>query len=384
MNQQAPPAAKSTSTRPSLFRALGKAEPPPEIEIEGKTYQHERTIKHDSWAATATYMHGDQRVVCKFNRIQPILLLPTRWLGRRLAQREADMYARLSDLPNISTGYRDVFSDGKRLPNAVAHDFIDGHPLRWHDSVDDTFFEKLRETIQEIHRRDIAYVDLNKWENIIVMTNGDPALIDFQISVRLTGKFWPVRSILRVLQQCDLYHVAKHASRIRPDLYSDEVARVRPWWIRMHRKIANPFRAFRRRTLVWFGVRRGKGRAQSETFVEEGLRETADGNPEIMKLYKLIKSDAFQQRAKASSEGHARHAFASLVGRLPQGDAEIQFVERLQESPLHEQIVGLLRSRPFYFATSSWDSDTLTAIAKRIEMELGTSVSGEPNVRRAA
>ena len=206
-----------------------------------------------------------------------------------MARRESAMYRRLSDLPNIARGYDEVFSDGQLLKNAAAHDFIEGHPLSWHDRVQDDFFERLRDTLLEMHRRGIAYVDLNKWENIIVDKAGNPCLIDFQISVKLP-RIWPLSTVLKILQNSDLYHLSKHASRIRPDLYNPEHFAGRPWWIRMHRKIANPFRAFRRKVLVLFGVRKGKGKPQSEQFVEEGLRETGEKSTAIIRLYELLKS----------------------------------------------------------------------------------------------
>ena len=143
------------------------------------------------------------------------------------------MYQRLNDIPNIATGFSEVYANGKRLAHATAHEFIEGHPLSWHDRVNDEFFEELRAMLLELHRRDIAYVDLNKWENIIVDRSGNPWLIDFQISVKLP-RYWPFTKVLKVLQDVDLYHCSKHASRIRPDRYSPEHVYYRPWWIRLH------------------------------------------------------------------------------------------------------------------------------------------------------
>ena len=71
--------------RPKLFRALGKHEPPPAITIGDDRYELVEVLKHDSWAATAIYASAAEKVVCKFNRLQRIGLLPMRWLGRKLA-----------------------------------------------------------------------------------------------------------------------------------------------------------------------------------------------------------------------------------------------------------------------------------------------------------
>ena len=134
-------ASNESKCRPRLFRALGRQDAPSEVHVDGQDFRLERTIKHDSWAATAIYANEQRRIVCKFNRVEPILFLPCRWLGRWLARRESAMYARLADVPNIAAGFEDVFSNGQRLDHAAAHEFIDGHPLSWHDRVDDDFFE---------------------------------------------------------------------------------------------------------------------------------------------------------------------------------------------------------------------------------------------------
>ena len=87
--------------RPAALRALGADEPPLVVEIDGLTHQLLAVFKHDSLAATALYAGAGRRVVCKFNRRQPFLGLPTKWLGRYLARHEAKVLRRLSGLPNI-------------------------------------------------------------------------------------------------------------------------------------------------------------------------------------------------------------------------------------------------------------------------------------------
>jgi hypothetical protein len=46
-----------------------------------------------------------------------------------------------------------------------------------------------------------------------------------------------------------------------------------PWWIRVHRLVARPFRELRRRLLVRLGIRSGKGRVETEVFAEHALRD---------------------------------------------------------------------------------------------------------------
>jgi hypothetical protein len=240
------------------------------VVLGGRTYRRTEVFKHDSWAATALYEGPAGRVVCKFNRTQPVFGLPMRWLGRWLAAREAAMLARCADLPNVPAPAGPVAAGGAVLANAVAHDFIPGHPLAEGERVGDDFFPKLRRLLAELHRRGIAYVDLHKRENVIVGDDGEPYLIDFQISVRLP-KSGPAGALLRIMQRGDDYHLAKHVARNRPD-QAPAAGVGLPWFIRLHRSFARPLRALRRRLLVLAGVRRGRGRAETEADPEDAVR----------------------------------------------------------------------------------------------------------------
>jgi hypothetical protein len=266
-----PPVGKP---RPAVFRALGTREPPARLEIDGHTYRRKRIFKHDSWAASALYDGPHQQVVCKFNREQPLLGLPMRWLGRLLARREADLLRMLEDVALVPQACGEIHVDGRPLPTAAGHQFVPGGPLRRHQRVPDAFFRQLGQLLDELHRRRIAYVDLHKRENILVGDDGLPYLFDFQISLRLPA-IWPASLMFQLLADSDRYHLAKHLLNHRPDLCQPQDTALvtrRPWWIRLHRLVATPFRKLRRRLLVRIGIRRGRGMAETECFPEEGLR----------------------------------------------------------------------------------------------------------------
>lgn len=260
-----------TRKRPRWFRALGKRDTPQHIEVGGDAFSLVKTYKHDSWAATALYASGDRKIVCKFNREQSIFGLPGRWIGLILAHRESAMLKRLGDIPNIPNHSGTVVVNGRNTPTASAHEYIEGQPLSWCSDVDTQFFNTLRDTVKELHRRNIAYVDLHKLENVIVDEGGNPHLIDFQISVKLWNVF-PLSILLGILQKSDLYHLDKHVLRFGPD---PNATIDRPWWIRAHRCVAVPFRTVRRQFLTSLGIRK-KGRANTEQFVEEGLTKKED------------------------------------------------------------------------------------------------------------
>jgi len=374
--------------RPNLFRALGGENPPPQIQINGNFYRWERTIKHDSWAATALYRlqippqqsnssedNPPLRVVCKFNRVEPIFFLPTGWLGNWLAGREAKIYDLLVELPEIPSGYREVYAEQERLRHAVAHDYIEGHPLRWHDRVHDQFFEALFRTLTQIHQRGIAYVDLNKWENIIIDEQGNPHLIDFQISQRLP-RVWPLSYLLKILQRCDLYHLSKHAHRIRPDLYPPDFFVQRPWWITFHRTFAQPFRYLRRSLLVTLGIRKQGGKPASEVFIEEGLRPVAKGTSTIEQLYQLFASQEYQSEALQRGKKITVALFEDVMGRPACQSTELPSLLQLSNGTIHDQIVWTLKSPTVLLETRGWEQKTIDAIITEVQQRLlsGNSV----------
>jgi hypothetical protein len=275
------PAPTGTRPRPALFRALGHAEPPEAVEIGGEKYRRIEVLKHDSWAATAIYASATGKALCKFNRRQPILSLPMAWLGRRLAARERHFHTRLAGVVGIPAHLGPVSVDGTVLPHAFARQFIEGHVLDRRQRVDDDFFPDFIRLLADVHARDVAHVDLHKRENVLVDLSGRPWLIDFQISFSLpTGPLLaaPLRSLLRILQQCDDYHLLKHHLHHRPDqtgLETEEIDRRRPWWIRLHRRFAVPFRTLRRQLLVCLGIRGRSGQVSTEAFPEVAHRQHA-------------------------------------------------------------------------------------------------------------
>jgi hypothetical protein len=272
MGQDCQAQGESVRPRPPLLRALGRAEPPSLVEVDGKPYRLLRVVKHDSWAATAFYAGLDKQIVCKFNRQQRIGIVPMRWLGRWLARREAHALHRLAGLPGIPVAMGAVHVEGRTLPNGVAHDFIPGRPLGRSDHISTAVFAELEQLLTAVHRRGMAYVDLHKRENILVGDDGRLYLLDFQISFCLK-RWWPanalpMRLVLWMLQRSDRYHLGKHIARCSlaapPPL--------RPWWIRMHRWVGRPIRSLRRWLLVKLGVRAGRGRVETEYFPEEVVR----------------------------------------------------------------------------------------------------------------
>lgn len=241
------------------LRALGSEDMPPIITLSDGEYRYLRTFKHDFFAATGLYEGPSGRVVLKLGRTAGLLGVPMMWMGRLLADHEAGVYEDLDGLDGVPRWF------GRWGSTGIVHAFVEGHPLQRNELVDDDFFPQLETLMAELHRRGIAYVDLEKRENVLVRDDGRPCLIDFQISwkwsrsggTRPTGlqRLIPAAVgdlLLARLQQGDRYHLLKHRRRHRPDTLTMEqyaASYRRGWYIELHRRLSWPFTAVRRAVL---------------------------------------------------------------------------------------------------------------------------------------
>jgi hypothetical protein len=249
-----------TKPTPAALKALGRRPLPEQIEVEGSSYRRRRVFKNDFFAVTSLFEGPTGRVILKVQRQASFLLVPLGWIGRLLAARETAALERLQDLDGIP---RMIGRWGK---TGVVREYIEGHPLARKEPVADDFHNRLRALIGKVHERRMAYVDLEKCENVLVGDDGRPYLIDFQIawyvSPKRGGELWPLRRLRRWLQAGDLYHLTKLQRRTRPDQLSTEQLAAsyrKPWFMRLHRFITAPLTWGRRRILDRIDPRRAPG-----------------------------------------------------------------------------------------------------------------------------
>ena len=273
-----------SATRPNVqLYALGRR-PPDTLTLAGDTYGIVRVFKHDFYAATCLYEAagpaGSGRIVVKFYRTQVFCGLPMHWAGRLMRNRERAIYSALAGLAGVPRWIGEVG------PAALAVEYIPGTTLENLDAPPPPgFFERLRTLFDEIHARGVGYCDANKRSNIIVTPGGQPFLVDFQISIRRRAN-WPaplrriVSACVDYVQRCDIYHLYKHKRRLGPGQLTDDenrLSRRRGRLHTLHRKLTDPWRAFRRRFLR---RRRDQGLLISPT---EAIEETGgiDRGPRI-------------------------------------------------------------------------------------------------------
>jgi hypothetical protein len=200
------------------------------------------------------------RVLLKVGRQASFLGLPCRWVGRWLAAREHAALERLRAVEGIP-GPIDRWGD-----TGIVREYVEGHPLAKGEPVPDDFHPRLVKIIDAIHDYDMAYVDLEKCENVLVGEDGRPYLFDFQISWywprRWGGELWPIRRLRRWFQQGDRYHLIKLQRRTRPDQMSPEALAAsyrKPWYVHVHRVLTWPFTVVRRAVLNRVDPRRKRG-----------------------------------------------------------------------------------------------------------------------------
>jgi len=229
------------------FRALGRHELPREVELCGRIYRLRDVLKHDFISAVGLYGHEGDRIVCKFHRQAAFFGVPLGGLGRLAASHECAVLGQLSDIEGVPA------LRGSPAPGVVARDFIPGKPLERGCRVDGEFFPRLLDLLAQVHSRGVAYVDLEKPQNILVGEDGRPYLIDFQAAFYVPRRFLGETSLLRYirksLQRADLYHVAKHWRRIMPGhLTHEQIARsrARPLCVTVGNGLTKPFKVVRR------------------------------------------------------------------------------------------------------------------------------------------
>ena len=148
------------------------------------------------------------------------LRLPAWWLARREA-RGLQAVAGMADVPQL------LRWDGRVLDRS----YMAGHAMYQRPPHGDlAYFRRARRLLQQLHRRGLAHNDLAKEANWLVLEDGRPAIIDFQLAVR--GR--PRSRWMRLLAREDLRHLLKHKRTYCPAAITPVERRVlkRTSWLR--------------------------------------------------------------------------------------------------------------------------------------------------------
>lgn len=201
-----------------------------------------QALKSDSFGRIALMRGAGGLFVRRDLRHVPLWLrVPAWWLARREAAglRKAEG---LAEMPQL------LRWDGRILDRS----YLDGAAMYQRPPRGDVaYFHAARRLLQTLHRRGVAHNDLAKEANWLVLTDGRPALIDFQLAVR--GH--PRSRWLRLLAREDLRHLLKHKRMYCPDSLTPVERRVlkRHSWVRdaWFRTGKPAYRFVTRRILKW-------------------------------------------------------------------------------------------------------------------------------------
>ena len=148
------------------------------------------------------------------------LHLPAWWLARREARA-------LRQVDGLQATPLLLAWDGRRLDRS----YLDGAAMYQRPPRGDlAYFRAARRLLQALHRRGLAHNDLAKEANWLVLADGSPAIIDYQLATR--GP--PRARWMRLLAREDLRHLLKHKRMYCPQMLSPVERRVlaRHSWVR--------------------------------------------------------------------------------------------------------------------------------------------------------
>lgn len=173
----------------------------------------------------------------------------TRPIARYLARREARVLAALAGLAGVPSAKH---WDGHYLERS----YLDGQPMQVARPRDEAYFRQARRLLMQLHRRNVVHNDTAKEPNWLVLADGTPGLIDFQLASvsRRRGCFF------RTLAREDLRHLLKHKRTYLPDALSRREKAIlarRAWPSRLWMALIKPPYLFITRRVFGWSDREG-------------------------------------------------------------------------------------------------------------------------------
>jgi RIO-like serine/threonine protein kinase len=173
------------------------------------------------------------------------------WLARTLARREARALlatAQIQDVPRLLSW------DGRVLVRS----WLEARPMQIARPRDPQYFAAAVRLVRQLHAAGVVHNDLAKEPNWLVLPDGCPALVDFQLA-------WaPSRrgAMFRLLAREDLRHTLKHKRHYCAAALSDherEILENRAWTSRLWMASGKKVYLFVTRRLLGWADREGAG-----------------------------------------------------------------------------------------------------------------------------
>ncbi|MDH3647679.1 MAG: serine/threonine protein kinase [Gammaproteobacteria bacterium] len=138
-----------------------------------------------------------------------------RFLARRLAAREAralTMLDHIAQVPSLKLW------DGAELHRQ----WLAGAPMQSARPSGRAYYREALRILRLMHREGVVHNDTAKEPNWLVLADGSPALIDFQVAMCFNKR----GKLFRMLAREDLRHMLKHKRTYRPDDLSARELRI--------------------------------------------------------------------------------------------------------------------------------------------------------------
>lgn len=142
-----------------------------------------------------------------------------RWLARYLLKREAVALAALDGIDGVPQ----LLQHGR---DTLVRSYLAGKPLHDAKTDDPLWFKAAARLLRRLHRAGVCHNDLAKEPNLLVLDDGSPAFIDFQLAWHSTRRSRLFRGAARE----DIRHLLKHKRTYCADRLTQ----------REHRILANP------------------------------------------------------------------------------------------------------------------------------------------------
>ena len=172
-----------------------------------------KPLKIDAFSKTDLALYeGEQVIVRTLDQSNFAANAIARWL----AKRERNILRRLNGL-NSDHLPKLLYSDR----NTLIRSYMDGVPLVDAGKQTSRFYEIALEVISKMHALGVIHNDLEKPENWIVLKNGEPGIIDFQLAMHMSGQ---KNYFFKRLSFEDVRHTLKNKKRYCVDKLTEEEA----------------------------------------------------------------------------------------------------------------------------------------------------------------
>ncbi len=134
--------------------------------------------------------------------------------GRFMLAREEHFLSRLRGLPGIPRCF------GRPDADSLAIEFLDGRPVSvvHPHEYPIGYWDRLDALVRAIHERGVAHGDLDQEDNILVLSDGSPALIDFGNAITQSRCSPLHRLLFDLLRRHDLWCIER--LRLKKDLFT--------------------------------------------------------------------------------------------------------------------------------------------------------------------